>query len=386
MKIKEFLESDKPGKLKFFGSETADLFSKEIAASFEAVLRKNYITEDEQFMPGFITASVDGRPWYNTMWTRDVGTFIRELVLWGHLNHACLASDCLIKLVEQNEEGYFTFPEYFKYATPASGDELDGTASIIIGMTLLWQRLADDNPYKEKIYHFLNQPRSPLHYIHRKLKSQPLLAGSGEFGGGCGIEGKYYNVVQNNLIRLALLAAAKMETKAGNSETAEFYERDAEKIRQNMEKYLLNDDGAWLWCIRPDTLKPDDEVINHPINKGFGGLNGVASMYADVSGLELLASDWSGASACKKTFDKLLSFPLRSEQFDKYGIWTQFDEFREGLFTGPSYGHGYALQTMLLYDEMELAQKALTYGSATFTKLSAPHPCSNVILPTQSGE
>jgi len=127
MKIKEFLESDKPGKLKFFGSETADLFSKEIAASFEAVLRKNYITEDEQFMPGFITASVDGRPWYNTMWTRDVGTFIRELVLWGHLNHACLASDCLIKLVEQNEEGYFTFPEYFKYATPASGDELDGT-------------------------------------------------------------------------------------------------------------------------------------------------------------------------------------------------------------------------------------------------------------------
>jgi len=368
MDYDQYLQADLPGQIEFFGNDTAELFSREIIASFEAVLRKNYKRAiDPPFRPGYVTASVDGRPWHDTLWTRDTGTFLRECTLWGNLHHASLTADCLIKLVTPNAEGYLTFPEYFKTARPASGDELDGTAAIIIGLLLLWQRLPDENPYKKAIFDFLHQAASPLQYIHRKLIDQPLLAGSGEFGGGCGITGRYVNVVQNNLVRLALLAGARLESEAGQPELAQYYRHDAEKLRQNMLRYLLDADGSWLWCIDPGILRPDLPILNHPINKGFGGINGVTSMLADVLGLDTAGMDSKIIDAGKKTFQKLLSFPLRGKQFDRFGIWTQFDEFRLGCSSGPSYGHGYALQVMLLFDELELAEKALAYlAQATF--------------------
>jgi hypothetical protein len=62
-----------------------------------------------------------------------------------------------------------------------------------------------------------------------------------------------------------------------------------------------------------------------------------------------------------KTFDKLYNTPLRKEQFDKYGLWPQFDLYRAGLSSGPSYGDGYALQTMLLYDKMDMADKSVSW-------------------------
>ena len=80
-----------------------------------------------------------------------------------------------------------------------------------------------------------------------------------------------------------------------------------------------------------------------------------------------LASKWKGVVHCQKTFEKLYSFPLRRQQFAKYGIWTQFDVFRDGLNSSPAYGHGYALQTMLLYDKMEMAGRALDFlATATY--------------------
>lgn len=369
--FKQFLQNDVPGTVKFFGSDIAELFTREIEESFKAVLKKNYKTNYEKFMPGYITASVDGRPWHDTMWSRDGGTFLRELVLWGNINHACLLADCLIQLVKKNDEGYYTFPEYFKQVEPASGKELDGTGAIIIGMVHLWERLPENNIYKNKIYEFLHQEFSPVQYIHQKLQPQPLIEGSGEFGGGCGIKGDWYNVVQNNLVRLALIASANMESQAGDKARAGKYQRDAEKISENMLEYLVAEDGSWLWCIDPTIFKPDFSILNHPINKGFGGLNGVASMYADVLGLEPLASDWKGAEISKKTFEQIYAFPLRKEQFEKYGIWSQFDEFREGMSSGPSYGDGYALQTMLLLDKMDMAEKSIAWlANATYQPIS----------------
>ena len=365
--IRRFLQGDEPAKLKFSGPEAAELFSREIEESFQAVLRKNYKIDSRPFMPGYVTASVDGRPWHQTMWSRDGGTFLRELVMWGCIRHACLTADCLIRLVQKNDEGYYTFPEYFTFIEPASGSEWDGTASIIIALALLWDRLPAEDPYKAKIYSFLHQDSSPLRLIHSRFQKQPLLEGSGEFGGGCFIAGKWINVVQNNLIRLALLAAAKMELGAADHPWADAYRQDAEKVGENMLRFLVDGDGSWIWCIDPGTMKPNPAVINHPINKGFGGMNGVACMTADVCGFEPAASEWKGIGACEKTFAKLYSFPLRREQFKKYGIWTQFDEFRAGMSSGPSYGDGYALQTMLLWDKMEMAEKSITYlARATF--------------------
>ena len=98
-----------------------------------------------------------------------------------------------------------------------------------------------------------------------------------------------------------------------------------------MAKYLVADDGSWIWCIEPDTLKPDPAIINHIINKGFGGLNGPACMYSDALGLDPVGDDWWGAKPSMATFDKLLAVPQRREQFEKWGIWTQFDEYKRGL-------------------------------------------------------
>jgi hypothetical protein len=63
----------------------------------------------------------------------------------------------------------------------------------------------------------------------------------------------------------------------------------------------------------------------------------------------------------------LLAFPLRREQFEKYGMWTQFNLIHNGLLSGPSYGQGYALQTMLLLDKLDMAGHALDFlAQATF--------------------
>ena len=73
--VESFLEQDNPGEIQFLGAESAELFTKEVRESFKGVLQKNYKKNYKEFMPGYITASIDGRPWDDTMWSRDGGTF-----------------------------------------------------------------------------------------------------------------------------------------------------------------------------------------------------------------------------------------------------------------------------------------------------------------------
>jgi hypothetical protein len=354
-------ETNTPGKLRFYGSEVAELFTLELQESLSGVLAKNFISNPEDDNVGFVSASVDGRPWTGTMWTRDAGVFLRELVHYGYLEKACLVAACLIRMVRVGDDGYYTFPERFDLGQPASGSELDGTAAIVIGMVLLWQRLPESHPSKERIYSFLHRPDSALFYIDKVLKSSPLIPGSGEFGGGMSAHGLYMNVVQNNLVCYALLAASEMEKTAGDQQTAALHTSNAQMLSENIDKYLVDQDGSWIWCIDPATLKPDAEILNHPINKGFGGINGPACMSCDVLGFESLAAGYRITGMCIKTFEKLYSFPVRKQQFEKYGLWSQFDLWAHGMLTGPSYGQGYALQTMLLLDNMEMADRALAY-------------------------
>lgn len=380
------LEDDQPVSLRFFGSPDADLLTREFEESFQGVLRKNFVAKAENGFPaGFVGASPRGQIWGGTMWSRDGGTFLRELVMRGYYEHAALLAECLMSLVEKNQGGFYSYPMFFKGSKPGtvdwptgmtattepvvprSGTELDGTASIIIGMVLLWERLSDGHPAKNHIREFLLQDGSPVNYLKSCLKTQPLVAGSGEFGGGMGSPGDYYNVVQNNLSRLALLAAANLAEKSGSEGQAGEYRQLAAKVRDDMEKYLVDKDGGWLWCIDPKTLKPDPAVNDSEANRGFGGLNGVACMYSDVLGFEPLTSSWQGIQHCEKTFDRLYQTPLRQQQFQRYGIWTQFDVLAGGLLASPAYGQGYALQTMLLYDKLEMADKALSWlANATY--------------------
>jgi hypothetical protein len=356
------LKDDQAVSLRFFGSTSADLLTRELDESFRGVLEKNFVTEPGNGFPaGFVSASLPGFPWEGTMWSRDGGTFMRELVMRGYYQHAALLAECLMDMVPKNEQGFYAFPEYFKRseAGPGPTTELDGTASIVIGMVLLWERLPDGDPAKNRIYAFLSQDASPVNYLKSLVKSSPLAAGSGEFGCGVDIPGQCYNVVQNNLARLALLAAAGMAKESGSASLSEEDQRLATKIQDGMEKYLVNKDGSWIWCIDVHTMKPDRSVLDSAPNRGFGGMNGVASMYADVLGFQPLASHWNGAGHSERTFQRVYNTPLRKQEFTRYGIWTQFDLRAGGMLASPSYGQGYAIQTMLLFDKLGMAEKAL---------------------------
>jgi hypothetical protein len=371
------IEKDQTVSLRFYGSPDAELFTKELDASFQGVLEKNYVAiEGSGFPAGFINASLPGFPWAGTMWTRDGGTFMRELVMRGYLEHASLLAECLMHLVEKSPEGFYSFPEYFKGSQPGSGEEMDGTTSIIVGMVLLWERLPADNSTRKDIQQFLFQHTSPLNKIEAELKTQPLVAGSGEFGCGLGVKGLCYNVAQNNLVRLALLAAARMANELGDSTKAANYRHLAARVDNAMQEYLVDKDGAWIWCIDVHTMKPDPAILNAPGNKGIGSINGVASMSADILGLQPITSSWkNGAEHSSKTFERLYNTPLRKTEFDRYGIWTQFDLLADGLLSSPSYGQGYAIQTMLLFDNLTMADKALSWlANATY------HPVPEYML------
>jgi hypothetical protein len=362
------LQGDPQASLRFSGTPSAELFSREIEASFDGVLEKDFVSSAADGEPaGFVNASPKGQPWAGTMWTRDSGTYLRELTMRGYYAHASLLADCLMNLVDKNADGFYSYPRFFRGAQHGTGSELDGTSAIVIGMVLLWERLPEGNVTKERIEHFLLQEASPLQYFKHRLQAEPLLAGTGEFGCGMRIAGECDNVVQNNLVRLALLAGADMAGALGRSQQAEEDRQLAAKISGNMEKYLVGSDGAWIWAIDSATLKADPRVLDAKVNRGFGGTNGVAAMDADVLGLQPLAAEAAAMQHSKKTFLQLYITPLRKQEFDRYGIWTQFDDIAAGMLTSPSYGQGYALQTMLLSDDLAMAGKAMDFlANATY--------------------
>jgi hypothetical protein len=362
------LQVDQPGNIEFFGSKSAAYFTEEVSNSFQGALALDFISHQQAaFPPGFLNASPPPQGWSGTMWTRDSGTFMRELVFWGYYQHACQVVECLMDFVATNKEGYIAFPRYFAPAHGReSGTEMDGHAAIIIAMVSLWQRLPPADPFRERLYDFLHQPSSPVRFLHYLLEHKPLIPGTGEFGEG-GPTGLCDNVVQNNLCALALLSAAEMEDAAGDRATAGLWRKDAKIIFRHMQKYLVNNNGSWIWCTDPKTLKPDQAVLRKPVNIGFGGLNGVTCMTADVLGFEPQAWNQKLLAHSEKTFDELYNVPLRREQFEKYGIWSQFDVIHDGLLTSPSYGQGYAIQTMLLTDKLAMADHALDFlAQATF--------------------
>jgi hypothetical protein len=358
------LQADAPGRVDFFGSENAALFSKEVTESFKGVLTYDFVSEPGSKYPlGFINASPASQPWYGTMWTRDAGTCMRELVYWGYYQHACQVASCVMDYVGTNSDGYIAFPRLIDpQSGPQSGSEMDGQASTIIAMVALWQRLPANDPFRAQLYQFLHQKSSPVRSLDHFLKSGPLIPGSGEFGGGKGHDN--YNVVQNNLCALALLSTASMEDEMGEHATAEKWRADAVTLFHNISKYLINEKGTWIWGIDMQTLKPNHTDSDSATFGGSGGLNGVTCMSADVLGFDPSIWPWKGAvDNGVKTFDELYAFPLRKEQFDKYGFWAQMNYTHKGLLTSPSYGQGYALQNMLLLDKLDMAGHGLDFLS-----------------------
>ena len=237
-------------------SSSADLFTKEIEASFQGVLEKDFVSVPANGEPaGFVNASPAGQPWNGTMWTRDAGTYLRELTMWGDYEHAALLAHCLIQLVDRNRDGFYSYPRFFRGDKKASGTELDGSSAIVIGMVLLWERLPSDNPTRREIQSFLLSDTSPVAYFRYLLSKQPLLSGTGEFGCGMQVSGDCDNLVQNNLVRLALDAVSRMEKTLGLTEQSAQDALLATKLHDSMEKYLVAPDGSWLWAVDPKDLE-----------------------------------------------------------------------------------------------------------------------------------
>ncbi len=346
-------------KLNFYGSETAELFSRELEESLEGVIDRLMVTDPSSPSKGFLSACLPGAFWAGTMWTRDSGAFLRELVLWGRLKEARLLAEALIRSVSINERGYRMFPERYYEGEVACGTELDGTAAILIGISLLYRALPEGDPTKEILRRFLLDDTSPVFGILNELEGRLLLAGSGEFGGGCGIGGEYCNITQNNLIHLALRAATLVYEDMNRQDTASLCRDAADKLSKNIMAHLVDEEGKWIWCIDPQTLLPDPKVLNEEVNKGCGLLNAPLAMSSDVYGLSLRGRFY-GYEPSVRQFDALYRSAPRGELFEKYGIWTQFDDMRPGS-TGSSFGQGYALQCMLLMGRMDMADKALSY-------------------------
>jgi hypothetical protein len=64
--------NDRVASLSFSGPYGADLFTKEIEASFQRVLEKDFVSVPANGEPaGFVNASPAEQPWNGTMWTRD---------------------------------------------------------------------------------------------------------------------------------------------------------------------------------------------------------------------------------------------------------------------------------------------------------------------------
>src|SRR3984957_2879851 len=122
------LQSDSPGRVTFFGSDSADLFTKEINESFKGVLTYDFVSApDGKFPAGFLSASPPSQPWYGTMWNRNAGTFMLELVQWGNYQHSCQVAQRVVDVVGSSSDGSIASPRFIdRLSSPQSGSEIDG--------------------------------------------------------------------------------------------------------------------------------------------------------------------------------------------------------------------------------------------------------------------
>jgi len=273
-------------KLAFFGNSEAEHFTAIIRENIDGIFRNLLCMDKNSDMYGYCYEALPGYSWRDSMWSRDFGTFLRELAFLGYTEEACAIAECLMKRVGRNADGYKMFPRYFAPDEfDKSGTELDGTCSVLLALMILYKRLPDSHETACRIKSFLTDNSSPIAWIIRNLKERDLLEGTGEFGGGCDIQNPYCNVVQNNIARLTLVKAADLFGQWGMA-SADDCRKTADKLKKSICRYLIRSDGSFEWCVNPQTMQPDETVLTSVFNIGSGMLNGVLSMCADIYGSE----------------------------------------------------------------------------------------------------
>ncbi len=371
------------GKIRFLGTQAAELFSREVDESIRGVLQYNFVSRDTGRLPaGFIRASIPGHFWDDTCWTRDAGGFLREAALWGYRDEAGLIAEYLMEHVQPNPEGYVSYPCLFRGRSSGFGDEMDGTAAIVTGMARLWQRLGP-SPLRDKLYNHILGPRSPIALITKKLETEPLVSGSGEFGGGWIVNGDWYNVVQNRLVRQALLACAEIESAMGRVAGAGALRQDADRLQEHILRHLADpSDGTWIWALDPATMQPGDAFLRHPYTRGTASINGASSAHADAEGFEPGRISPPLADTMAATLGKVYgASSVRRELFGKFGMCTfvvsDDPAWLPGNASWLSYCDCFAAQTMILLGRTDLLDKVMTWIAAS--TYSSGRPSAEII-------
>jgi hypothetical protein len=152
-----------------------------------------------------------------------------------------------MELAPLNPSGFFAFPGRFDGTVPgdASLSEVDASASIFVSAALLWQRLPSFHPLRQPLTEFLLGNRSIVHGFKAQLANQPLIHGSGEFGGGAFTPGEWVNVAQNAFVAVAFDAAASVAGSVNKSEEQE-WKAAAVGVRAAMLDIMTNaTTGGW---------------------------------------------------------------------------------------------------------------------------------------------
>ncbi len=363
----------------FHGNQAAEMFSREVFESVRGALALNVQQEDDGSTPrGFAAASVQGRVWHDTCWTRDCGAFLRELALWGRTAQAQDVALYLMDHVSLSPEGYRVYPRYFRGRETGFGTELDGTAQIVTALVRLWQRLPG-GAARSHIRTFLTSPTSPAAYMCHKLARQPLVEGSGEFGGGwCGA-GEWYNVVQNMLVRQALLAMAEMRQECGEDAAAREDRACADALLTRMDRILAAPDGGWRWCVHPQTLQEDDSLLGLPTIRGTAAINGAAAAFADAEGLlpDAAGPHRRGLSTLRRVY----AMPARQSLYERFGMCAFVESPDEAYLPGRaswlSYCDCYAAETMLLWDDLSGLDTVMNWIAAS--TFQGGHPSADFL-------
>lgn len=354
------------GSLFFEGSPSAEVLTQEINASLINAWRLD--CSAAPLPTGYCQASPTGQAWAGTMWSRDSATHTRELIALGRFGDAKLVLKQALSLVVENAEGYDWFPQYFTGLTPASGGELDGTAGIALAAFLLWQRLPSGDPDRDLFFAWLHGPASPLRAFQATIATATaaglpqLIASSGEFGCSCcANDGALFcfNVVSNALASTALLAGAALEAHApgGDAALGALYLSAAAAIHAALPKFLWGN-GSWVFSINTTTLQPYAPILDSAVQ-------GVTSMLADLGALTP-RTDASGAWAAELGAQTLASqLAGQAACYAANGFWSRAPATPPAcLGESGAYDQGYALQAMLLLDELQLADIGLNSFAA----------------------
>lgn len=115
---------------------------------------------------GWVQVSPAGQIDAGTLWSRDTGTFLRELVAFGEIDRAKAVGLNLVRIAPTNAAGFRAWPGHYNCKQPqGQPDEQDGVSAIVIALVNLLQRLSPSDPAYATLSRFLRGPEGPAKFF-----------------------------------------------------------------------------------------------------------------------------------------------------------------------------------------------------------------------------